>query len=261
MAGKGIETVPPTSPKKSKITVGLDIGTSKICTLVASLADNSSALNILGIGITDSDGMIRGVVGNIDRTVNAIKKSIDQAEQQSGVKITEVTVGIAGDHIESFQSRGIVGISNPNGEITKNDVERIIEESRHINIPAERKILHVIPQEFIIDGQDGIIDPVGMSGVRMEANVHVVTGLATAVQNLHKCIERNNITVKDVVLEPLASSYAVLDEDEREVGVALIDIGGGTTDLAIFEGNVIRFTSVFGIAGKQVTDDIEEDLG
>ncbi len=246
---------------KQPISVGLDIGTSKICALVASPGDTPNSLNILGIGITDSEGLYRGVVINIDKTVRTIKRVIEQAEQQAGVKVNEVVVGIAGDHIESFQSKGIVGISNPTREISKSDVDRIIEESRNIKIPQERKILHVIPQEFIIDGQDGISDPVGMSGVRLEADVHVVTGLKTAIQNIYKCIERNNITVKDVVLEPLASSYAVLEPDEKEVGVALVDIGGGTTDIAIFEENIIRYSSVIGIAGKQVTDDIRKGFG
>jgi len=240
---------------KQEISVGLDIGTSKVCSLVASHGEKPETLNILGIGITDSEGLNRGVVVNIDKTVRTIKKVIEQAEQQAGCIIKEVVVGIAGDHVESFQSKGIIGISNPTREIRKGDVERIIEESRNVNIPSERQILHVIPQEFIIDGQDGITDPIGMNGVRLEANVHVVTALQTAVQNLYKCIERNNISIKSVVLEPLASSYAVLEPDEKEVGVALIDIGGGTTDIAIFEENIIRFTSVFGIAGKQVTDD------
>ncbi len=246
---------------KPLITVGLDIGTSKLCALVASPDPDSQTLNVLGIGIAESEGLNRGVVVNIDKTVKTIKKVVEQAEQQAGIKIEEAVVGIAGDHIESFQSTGIIGISNPNREIDQNDVDRLIEESRNLAIPAERKILHVIPQEFIIDGQDGITDPVGMSGVRMEAKVHVVTGLQTAIQNIYKCVERTGIKVKDVVLEPLASSYAVLSEEEKEVGVALIDIGGGTTDIAIFEENIIRFTSVFGIAGKQVTDDIRKGLG
>jgi len=246
---------------KNQITVGLDIGTSKVCALVASQGEQPGSLNILGIGIADSDGLNRGVVANIDKTVRTIRKVIDQAEQQAGVEIKKVVVGIAGDHIESFQSKGIVGIANPNREIRKNDVDRILEESRNIKIPSERRILHIIPQEYIIDGQDGITDPIGMSGVRLEANVHVVTGLQTAIQNIHKCIERNNIGVKSVVLEPLASSYAVLEPDEKEVGVALIDIGGGTTDIAIFEENIIRYTNVIGIAGKQVTDDIRKGLG
>ncbi|MGA2296143.1 MAG: cell division protein FtsA [FCB group bacterium] len=249
------------SDSRQHITVGLDIGTSKLCCLVASPDAKAKSLNILGIGIAESDGLNRGVVVNIDKTVRTIQKVIEQAEQQSGIEIKEVVAGIAGDHIESFQSRGIVGISNPAHEIAKNDVERLLDESKNIAISDIRQILHVISQDYIIDGQDGIIDPIGMSGVRMEGNVYVVTGLKTAIHNIYKCVERNNIRVKDIVLEPLACSYAVLNDEEKEVGVALIDIGGGTTDIAIFEGNVIRFTSVFAIAGKQVTDDVRRGLG
>jgi len=247
--------------QQQQLTVGLDIGTSKICCLVASPDSNPNSLNILGIGITESDGLNRGVVINLDKTVSSIKRAIDQAEQQAGIEIKEVVVGIAGDHIQSFQTRGIVGISSNNHEICRKDVERVLEESRNIAIPSERKILHVIPQEFIIDGQDGITDPVGMSGVRMEVNVHIVTGLSTAISNIYRCLEKLNIKVKNIILEPLASSKAVLDEEEMEVGVAMIDIGGGTTDVAIYEENVIRFTSDIAIGGKQVTDDVRRGLG
>lgn len=246
---------------RPKVTAGLDIGTSKVCSIIATAGEDADNLSILGIGITESDGLNRGVVVNIEKTVNSIQKVIEQAEQQAGMKVDDVVVGIAGDHVESFQTKGIIGISNPNKEITNYDVDRVLEESRNIKIPSERRILHVMPQEFIIDGQDGITDPVGMSGVRLEANVHVVTGLVTALQNIERCVERIGLGVRDIVLEPLASSYAVLDHDEKEVGVALIDIGGGTTDIAIFEENIIRFTSVFGIAGKQLTDDIRKGLG
>ena len=200
---------------KPRITVGLDIGTSKVCALIASYDEDTDNLNILGIGITDSEGLNRGVVVNIDKTVKTIKKVIEQAEQQAGITIEEVVVGIAGDHIEAFQSRGIIGISNNNREIIQADVDRIIKESRNIKLPPERNILHVIPQEFIIDGQDGITAPIGMSGVRMEANVHVVTGLSTAIQNIYKCVELNGIKVKEIVLEPLAFIHAVLNEEEK----------------------------------------------
>lgn len=243
------------------ILVGLDIGTSKICALVTSRDRETGNLKILGIGITESAGLDRGVVVNIEKTVKTIRKVIDQAEQQSGIKIVEVVVGIAGDHIESLQTRGIVGISNPNNEITKQDVKRLIEDTKHIAIPAERRIIHVMPQDYIIDGQDGITDPIGMSGVRMEANVHIVTGQVTSIQNIHKCCERAGLKVKDLVLEPMASSKAILTSEEKEVGVAIVDIGGGTTDIAIFEENVIRWTSVFALAGKHVTDDIRRGLG
>lgn len=245
---------------KKHITVGLDIGTSKVCALVASSAEDGG-LEILGIGITESEGLNRGVVVNIEKTVKTIKKVIEQAEQQSGVKINDVVVGIAGDHIEAIQTRGIVGISNANQEVQQSDVDRLLENARNLKIPAERQIIHVIPQEFIIDGQDGITDPIGMSGVRMEAEVHIITGLNTAIKNIQSCVERSGIKVQQVVLEPFASSRAILTEEEKEVGVALIDIGGGTTDIAVFQENVIRFTSIFGIAGKHVTDDVRKCLG
>jgi cell division protein FtsA len=246
---------------KQQFTVGLDFGTTKICALIASKQEDNPNLNILGIGIAESDGINRGVVANIDKTVRAIKKAVEQAEQQAGVKIEDVVVGIAGDHVESFQTRGIIGISNENNEISEDDVKRLLKETRNLNIPKDRRIIHVIPQEFIVDDQDGIYDPVGMSGVRLEAIVHIVTGLETAVQNIYRCVERAGLKVHDVILEPLASSNACLTPEEKEVGVALIDIGGGTTDIAIFEEDIIRYTSVFAIAGKQVTDDIRKGLG
>lgn len=249
------------SVQTKNISVGLDIGTAKVCALVAQPGDMPDSLDILGIGITESEGSHRGVITNIEKTTETIQRVIDQAQQQAGIEIKEVTVGIAGDHIESFQTRGIVGISNPNREISEHDVQRCLDESRNFAIPAEKKILHVIPQEFIIDGQDGIVHPIGMSGVRMEADVHVVTGLLTAVQNIYRCVERIGLSVKDIVLEPLASCNAVLEPEEKEVGVALIDIGGGTTDIAIFEENIIRYTKVIALAGKQVTDDVRKGLG
>ncbi len=247
--------------RKPKISVGLDIGTTKVCALVAEKDYQTNTLKILGIGITESEGLNRGVVVNIDKTVKSIKAAIAQAEQQSGLKAEEVVIGIAGDHIESFQATSIVGISNPTKEISQADVVRLIDDTRNISIPSERKIIHIIPQEFIIDGQDGVLDPIGMSGVRMEAKVHIVTGLTTAIQNMYRCVERAGLRVKELVLEPLASSKAILSSEEKEVGVALIDIGGGTSDIAIFEENIIRYTSVFAIAGKQVTDDIRKVLG
>jgi cell division protein FtsA len=243
-----------------RIIVGLDIGTTKVCAIVAS-ADENGRMNILGIGHSPSDGLTRGVVTNIDKTVRSIQSAIEEAESQSGVKIQAVMVGIAGDHIQSFQSRGVIAISRPENEITQEDVDRLIEDTKRVALPSDRKIIHVIPQEFIIDGQDGVYDPVGMSGVRMEANVHIITGLVTAAQNIFKCVQRANLAIEDMVLEPLASSYAVLDEEEKEVGVALLDIGGGTTDLAVFEDRTIRHTAVIPIAGNQVTNDIRKGFG
>lgn len=244
------------------IAVGLDIGTTKVCAIVASPDENRPGkLKILGIGKSQSDGLTRGVVTNIEKTVRSIQVAVLDAEAQSGVKVNRVTVGIAGDHIQSFQSRGVIAISRPENEITQEDVERLIEDTKRVALPLDRKIIHVIPQQFIVDGQDGIYDPVGMSGVRMEAIVHIITGLVTAAQNIYKCVQRAGLQVNDMVLEPLASSYAVLDDEEKEVGVALLDIGGGTTDLAVFEERTIRHTAVIGIAGKKVTDDIRKGFG
>ena len=244
------------------IAVGLDIGTTKVCAIVASPDEaHPGKLSILGIGRSASDGLTRGVVTNIDKTVRSIQTAVRDAEAQSGVKIGSVTVGIAGDHIQSFQSRGVVAISRPDNEITQGDVDRLIEDTKRVALPSDRRIIHVIPQQFIVDGQDGIYDPVGMSGVRMEAVVHIITGLVTAAQNIYKCVQRAGLQVNDMVLEPLASSYAVLDDEEKEIGVALLDIGGGTTDLAVFEERTIRHTAVIGIAGKKVTDDIRKGFG
>lgn len=244
------------------IAVGLDIGTTKVCAIVASPDETyPGKMKILGIGRSQSDGLTRGVVTNIEKTVRSIQNAVQEAQAQSGVKIDTVTVGIAGDHIQSFQSRGVVTISRPENEITQEDVERLIEDTKRVALPLDRKIIHVIPQQFVVDGQDGIYDPVGMSGVRMEAIVHIVTGLVTAAQNIYKCVQRAGLQVNDMVLEPLASSYAVLDDEEKEVGVALLDIGGGTTDLAVFEERTIRHTAVIGIAGKKVTDDIRKGFG
>jgi cell division protein FtsA len=240
--------------------VGLDIGTTKVCAVVAG-TDEHGRINILGIGLSPSDGITRGVVTHIDRTTNAISTAIHEAQATSGVAIKSVMVGIAGDHIQSFQSRGVISISGPEHEVTQADIDRLIEDCKRVALPADRKIIHVIPQEFIIDGQDGVYDPLGMSGVRMEANVHIITGLVSAAQNIYRCVQRAGLEVSDMVLEPLASSYAVLDDEEKEVGIALIDVGGGTTDLAVFEERTIRHTAVIGIAGKKVTDDIRKGLG
>ncbi len=243
-----------------RIVVGLDIGTTKVCAVVAS-EDEMGRINVLGMGLAASDGLNRGVVVNIDRTVAAVRQAIDEAERGAGVKVRSVIVGIAGDHVQSLQSRGVITISNRDGEITEHDVQRLLEDTTHLAMPADREILHVIPQEFIVDGQDGVADPVGMSGVRLEANVHIITGLVTAAKNVYRCIEKAGYHVADIVLEPLGSSFAVLHPDEKEVGVALIDIGGGTTDIAVFEDNTIRHTAVIAVAGNKVTDDIRKGLG
>lgn len=240
------------------IIVGLDIGTTKVCAAVAG-TDEQGRVNILGVGRSPSDGMMRGVVTHIEKTIRSISNAVADAQSQSGVSIRSVIVGIAGDHIQSFQSRGVIGISG--SEVTQADIDRLIEDTKRVALPSDRKIIHVIPQEFIIDGQDGVYDPLGMAGVRMEANVHIITGLVSAAQNIYKCVQRAGLEVSDMVLEPLASSYAVLDNEEKEVGVALLDVGGGTTDLAVFEERTIRHTAVIGIAGRKVTDDIRKGLG
>jgi cell division protein FtsA len=243
-----------------RIVVGVDIGTTKVCAVVAAV-DELNRINILGVGVSESDGLNRGVVVNIDKTVAAVREAVHEAEHSAGVSVRSVVVGIAGDHVQSFQSRGVITISNRDGEIGARDVQRLIEDTTHVAMPADREILHVIPQEYIVDGQDGVADPVGMSGVRLEANVHIITGLVSAAKNIYRCIEKAGYHVADIVLEPLASSFSVLHQDEREVGVVLIDIGGGTTDIAVFEDNTIRHTAVIGIAGNKVTDDIRRGLG
>lgn len=248
-------------PAPSTIHVSLDIGTTKVCAVVASTDARTRRVDILGKGMADCDGLKRGVVTNIGKTAEAIRKAVEQAEQQSGVKIASVMIGIAGDHVQSFMTRGLVTISSPTREIAPSDVQRLLDDVRRVSIGAERRILHVIPQDYIIDGQDGITDPVGMSGIRLEANVLIITGSVTAIENMHQCAKRAGLAVDAIVLQPLASAYAVLDEAEREVGVALVDIGGGTTDIAIFKDGILRFAAIFGIAGQKVTDDIMTVLG
>ena len=242
-----------------RIMVGLDIGTTKICAIVASI-DEQERINILGVGKAPSDGLNRGVVVNIDKTVNAIKEAIAQAELASGIEVNSVNIGIAGDHIRSMRSKGVITINNRDNEITARDVERLLEDCQRIMLPTDQQILHVIPQEFVVDGQDGISDPVGMSGMRMEAEVHIITGLVSAAKNIYRCVERAGYQVADIILEPLASSYSALDAEEKEAGVVLVDIGGGTTDVAIFQESTIRHTAVIAVAGQKVTDDIRIGL-
>lgn len=245
--------------EQEKIVVGLDMGTTKICAIVGAV-DEHDHIHILGVGKAKSEGLNRGVIINIDKTVHAIQSAIEQAELASGIEVNSVNVGIAGDHIRSMRSKGVVTINNRDNEITMNDVERLLQDCQQIMLPTDQQILHVIPQEFVVDGQDGIVDPVGMSGMRMEAEVHIITGLVSAAKNIYRCVERAGYEVADIILEPLASSYAVLDDEEKEAGVVLVDIGGGTTDVAIFQDNTIRHTAVIAIAGKKVTDDIRMGL-
>lgn len=235
------------------LIVGLDIGTSKVVALVGEIgADNS--IEIVGVGSQPSRGLKRGVVVNIESTVQSIQRAIEEAELMAGCEIHAVYAGIAGSHVRSLNSHGVVAIRDK--EVSAIDVEHVIDAAKAVAIPADQKILHVLPQEFIIDGQEGIRDPIGMSGVRLEAKVHIVTGADSAAQNIEKCIQRCGLVVEDVVLEQLASSFAVLTEDEKDLGVCLVDIGGGTTDIAVFSSGAIRHTAVIPIAGDQVTNDI-----
>ena len=235
------------------LIVGLDIGTSKVVAIVAEISAQG-ALEIIGIGSHPSRGLKKGVVVNIESTVQSIQRAVEEAELMAGCQINSVFAGIAGSHIRSLNSHGIVAIRD--SEVSSSDVERVIDAARAVAIPADQKILHILPQEFIIDKQEGIREPVGMSGVRLEAKVHMVTGAVSAAQNIIKCVRRCGLEVDDIILEQLASSYAVLNEDEKELGVCLVDIGGGTTDIAIFTDGAIRHTAVIPIAGDQVTNDI-----
>lgn len=238
---------------ENRIIVGLDIGTSKIVALVAEInADND--VEIIGIGTSPSRGLKKGVVVNIEATVDSIQRAINEAEMMSDIQINTVFAGIAGSHISSMNSIGVVKVSD--GEVSENDVARVIEAARAMNIPDNQRILHVLPKEFIIDMQEGIREPVGMSGVRLESKVHMVMGAESAAQNIIKCVQRCGLEVEDIVLEQLASSYSVLTEDEKDLGVCLIDIGGGTTDIAVFGDGAIQHTAVIPVAGDQVTNDI-----
>ncbi len=242
--------------KKDKTIVGLDIGTTKICAIVGELSDG--LVNIIGIGTSPSKGLRKGVVVNIESTVQSIKKAIEEAELMSGCHITSVYAGIAGGHIKGINSHGVIAVKNR--EITQNDVKRVIDAASAIAIPMDREVIHIIPQEFIVDDQDGIKDPVGMSGVRLEGRVHIVTGAITSAQNIVKCANKAGLDVDDIVLEQLGSSEAVLTPEEKELGVAIIDIGGGTTDLVIFSKGSIKHTAVFSLAGNHVTSDISVGL-
>lgn len=239
-------------PDKNLI-VGLDIGTSKVVAIVGEITPEG-AIEVIGLGSHPSLGLKKGVVVNIESTVQSIQKAVQEAELMAGCQIHSVYTGIAGSHIRSLNSHGIVAIRDH--EVTQADVDRVIEAAKAVAIPADQKILHILPQQFIIDSQDGIKEPIGMSGVRLEAKVHMVTGSVSAAQNIIKCVRRCGLEVDDIILEQLASSYSVLTEDEKELGVCLIDIGGGTTDIAVFTQGSIRHTAVIPIAGDQVTNDI-----
>jgi cell division protein FtsA len=236
-----------------QLLVALDIGTSKIVTLVAEITPEDT-LNLIGMGSHPSRGLKKGVVVNIESTVNAIQRSLEEAELMADAKIREVITGIAGSHIKSFNSHGMVAIKDK--EVSQYDIDRVIETARAVNIPMEQQVLHILEQEFIIDGQGGVRQPAGMSGMRLEVKVHIVTGAVSAAQNIMKCVRRCGLEVKDLMLQPLASADAVLLDDERDLGVCLVDIGGGTTDIAVFTDGAIKHTSVIPIAGDQITNDI-----
>ena len=240
------------TPEKNLI-VGLDIGTSKVVAIVGELNDSDS-IDIIGIGSHPSKGLKKGVVVNIESTVLSIQRAIEEAELMAGCQIHSAYTGIAGSHIRSMNSHGIVAIRD--NEVTSADIERVIDAAKAVAIPADQKILHILPQEFIIDNQEGIREPIGMSGVRLEAKVHMVTGSVSAAQNISKCVRRCGLETDDIILEQLASSFAILTEDEQDLGVCLVDIGGGTTDIAVFTEGAIRHTAVIPIAGDQVTNDI-----
>ncbi len=237
------------------VFVGLDIGTTKIACIISEL-DNSGELKIIGVGVSPSDGLLIGVVVIIDKTVRSIQKAVEEAELMAGVDVDAVWVGIAGDHIRAINSKGVVATSGENNEITELDVVRAIDAAKAVSIPMDREILHVIPQEYIVDDQKGIKDPIGMCGVRLETQVHIITGAVTSAQNIYKSVDKAGLKIIDLVLQPLASSYAVLEEDEKELGVALVDMGGGTTDVAIYSENSIRHTGVVALGGQYVTKDI-----
>jgi cell division protein FtsA len=235
------------------LVVGLDIGTSKVVAIVGGSTPDGR-LELVGLGQHPSRGLNKGVVVNIEATTQSIRRAVEEAELMAGCRIQSVYAGISGAHVKSFNSQGIVGVSH--GEVSPHDVERVIAAARAMAIPADQKVLHVVPQEFIVDGQEGIAEPVGMAGVRLEAKVHMVTGGASAAQNIRRCIEGCGLRVDKLILEQLASSYAVLQPDERELGICLVDIGGGTSDIAVFKSGSIRHTAVIPIAGNQVTNDI-----
>lgn len=242
-----------TKRSDQNIIVGLDIGTSKVAAIVATV-NGEEGVEVIGIGSHASKGIKKGVVVNIESTVQSIQRAIEEAELMAGCQIDAVFAGIAGSHIRSLNSHGIVAIRDR--EVTQADIDRVIDAARAVAIPADQRMLHILPQEFIIDDQEGIREPIGMSGVRLEAKVHMVTGSVSAAQNIVKCVRRCGLEVDDIILEQLASSQAVLTDDEKELGVCLVDIGGGTTDIAVFADGAIRHTAVIPIAGDQITNDI-----
>ncbi len=246
---------------KKNIIAGLDLGTTKVCAVIAEKSDEDNRINILGFGVAPSEGLHKGLVANIGKTAEAIKEAVSIASNRAGIEISQVNVGVAGEHITSIRHRNYVTISSEEKEITKEDLNRLEADVRTIRIPSDRQILHIIPEEFSVDHQGGIENPIGMSGSRLEATNHIVLASIPAIQNIRKSVERAGLHVQDYILQPIASSSSVLEESEKDLGVALIDIGGGTTDIAIFHNKAIKHTKVIGVAGNQVTNDIRESLG
>lgn len=244
------------SARRDNLIVGLDIGTTKICAIVGNVTEDG--IDIVGIGSSPSRGMRKGVVINIESTVESIKKAVSEAELMAGCEIRSVYAGIAGGHIKGFNSQGVIAIKNR--EVSQDDIKRVIDAAKAIAIPMDREVIHILPQEFIIDEQDGIREPLGMSGVRLEAKVHIVTGAVASAQNIVKSCNRAGLDVADIVLEQLASSESVISADEKELGVCLVDVGGGTTDIAIFGDGAIKYTSVIALGGNQLTNDIAVGL-
>jgi cell division protein FtsA len=242
--------------KRNSLIVGLDIGTSKVCAIVGEMTERG--VEVIGVGSHLSQGLRKGVVINIESTVESIKKAVKEAELMAGCEINSVFTGIAGGHIKGFNSHGIVAVKNK--EVSERDVERVIDAAKAVAIPMDREVLHILPQDYIIDEQDGIKEPLGMSGVRLEAKVHIVTGAVTSAQNIIKCCNRTGLNVADIVLEPLASAEAVLSSEEKELGVALVDMGGGTTDIALFHDGAVKHTAVLAIGGNHLTSDIAAGL-
>jgi cell division protein FtsA len=245
-------------PKNSYV-VGLDIGTKKVAAIIGEITEEKK-VEIIGIGTVESRGLRKGIVVNLESTVDAVKKAQEEAELMAGVEIDAAFIGISGAHIKSFNSRGVIAVSGKNREISREDIKRVIEQSKAVSIPPDREIIHIIPQEFVVDDQDGIKDPLGMSGIKLEVNVHIVTGAITSVQNLRTCVARAGIEIEQVVLNQIATSSSVLTHDEMELGVGLIDIGGGTTEVAIFERGSLWYTSVIPIGGDNFTNDIAVGL-
>lgn len=245
---------------KRNIVAGLDLGTTKVCAVIAEQKENGS-LEILGSDVTPSEGLHKGIVVNIPKTADSIREAVAKASNKAGVEINSVNVGVAGEHITSMRHRNYVTISGEDKEITKNDLARLETDVRTIRIPEERQILHIIFEEFSVDHQGGIVNPIGISGSRLEASNHIVLASKAAIENIRKSVERAGLKINQYVLQPIASSISVLEENEKDLGVALIDIGGGTTDIAVFHNKTIKYTKVIGVAGNQVTNDIRESLG